>query len=146
VVSSAIDGERFALLSVTGPKSPFSVTSAENVTGTFALQYRLNVINNPSDEGATSPVAGEHWINANGTPIIYETPHTGYYFIAWLIDGSPAGNTTQISVYMDGPHDVEADFSSTNPGSAKLNTTSPLALMAFLSCLVSFRTREEPLA
>jgi len=106
-VSSTISGKRFNLISVTGPSSPFIVTSNVTITGNYKTEYRLIMSTN---SGTTNPSVGEHWYEA-GTVLAIQAfapsviPGERYVWNGWAGMGNGSYSTLDnpASITMNGP-------------------------------------------
>jgi hypothetical protein len=98
-VASMNTGERFILVSVSGPPSPITVMGPVTITGNYKTQYYLT---NIATYGIPTPVSG--WFD-NGTSIDASVP-TPYYFssdtrykcIGWTGTGSVPSSGTDANV------------------------------------------------
>jgi len=75
LVSSSTTGKRFRLVSVTGPSSPITVTSAVTVTGNYMVQWQVTFTHSGLDSSATGTV-----VTVNGVGKSYsDLPFTDWY-------------------------------------------------------------------
>jgi hypothetical protein len=89
-----------------------TAAQADTVTATYKTQYQLTISVSPPSTGTTTPAAGSYWYDS-GTPVsVTATPASGYMFDSWLLDDSPAGSTNPITVTMNAPHNLVAQFLS----------------------------------
>jgi len=64
--------------------------------------------------GTTSPAPGAHTYPSGSSANVEALPSTNYFFDYWVLDGSPAGSDSPISVLMDSDHTLHAVFSLIN--------------------------------
>jgi hypothetical protein len=114
IVESSEPGKRFSRRFITGPASPFKVTTPTLVTGEYATQYCLNVGTKPEDLPA---IPGGGWFYANYFVILTapeEIPVSQgvrYRFSHWSVDGASQGSgINPITVKMDMPHTAIAHY------------------------------------
>ncbi|MEM4168995.1 MAG: hypothetical protein QXY99_02785 [Thermoproteota archaeon] len=113
-VESSETGKRFTLSSVTGPGSPFQVSSSTLIVGNYITQYFLSVETEP--EGLAN-IPGGGWHDAN-TLVSLTAPGAipvsqgvRYRFSHWSIDGASQGpGVNPITVSMDMPHTATAHY------------------------------------
>ena len=77
-------------------------------------QYQLTISVSPPSAGTTAPVVGSYLYDLGTGVTVTATPASGYTFDSWLLDGSPAGSTNPITVTMNAPHNLVAQFLSPN--------------------------------
>ena len=111
-VSSSASGTQF-LLSSSSQSSPYTVTSAVTITGTYTTQYQVTMAVSPSGAGTTSPSVGTAWENA-GSLSISATANSGHIFSSWssstgsiTITSSTSASTTAT---ISGPGTITANF------------------------------------
>lgn len=109
IVLSTISGKRFALVSVTGPSSPITVTSDITVTGNYKTQYYLEV---SSAYGSPSPTSG--WYDAGSSiTASVNSPVSGpagtrYVCTGWTGTGSApsSGMGTSVTFTLNTPSSI----------------------------------------
>jgi hypothetical protein len=100
-----------------GFANPYSVTMNQNHT--LKAFFKFSLVNyvltiTATTGGTTNPAAGTYTY-ANGTSVnVAATPNTGYQFDHWVLDGSPAGSVSPISVLMTSNHTIQAAFVQVN--------------------------------
>lgn len=108
-VGTNVAGKRFELVDVTGPASPFSVTSNTMLTGNYKTQYYFTVY---SAFGAPTPTSG--W-NTGGSEITASIPSpvlgpsgTRYVCVGWTGTGSvpTAGTGTSLTFTLTEPSSI----------------------------------------
>ena len=85
-VTSGTTGKQFRLSS-SSQTSPYTVSGAVTITGTYTTQYQVTFAVSPSGGGSTSPAGTSVWENA-GALSISATPSAGYKFSQWTASGS----------------------------------------------------------
>ncbi|MEM3387884.1 MAG: hypothetical protein QW491_00515 [Thermoproteota archaeon] len=113
-VESSETGKRFTLSSVTGPGSPFQVSSSTLIVGSYVTQYFLSVETEP---GGLANIPGGGWHDAN-TLVSLTAPGAipvsqgvRYRFSHWSIDGASQGpGVNPITVSMSMPHTATAHY------------------------------------
>jgi len=73
----------------------------------FTRQYTLSVGVNPPEGGTVNP-SGLNWLNEGVKAIVMATANSGYEFSSW--SGDIIGNSSSISVTMDSPKSLTANF------------------------------------
>jgi len=109
IVASTADGKRFNLTSMSH-QTPLTVTSATNVTGAYAIQYRLSV------ESAFGVPSGAGWYDGGSTAFASLADGTvsggtgvRYVFTGWERDASGSGLTSD-PILMDRSKTATADW------------------------------------
>ena len=101
VFSSWSDGES-QTHTIETPSSPTTYIAK------FKTQYALTTLANPIDGGTVSP-SGTTWYNSGKVVTVSAKPNTGCSFSGW--SGDLAGKLNPISITMNAPKDVTANFS-----------------------------------
>lgn len=74
--------------------------------------------------GTTDPAPGSHAYDEGTEVTVYASPHTGYRFDHWELDGTPVGTSLSYTVTMDASHELAAIFTEEEepppPGKGKL--------------------------
>jgi len=136
LMASSVSSKRFALIDVTGPASPFTVTSSVNVTGNYETQYYLTVQTDPL---GLATIPGEGWYDYCEIVELTAPTAVGYDFSYWDVDGGTVpGNPIQ--VHMDGPHTATAHYIeipplsvSISPATAKIKIGESVAFTSDVS-------------
>lgn len=76
------------------------------------VNYSLK-IQSPSGSGSTSPSTGTHYYTSGTKVRVTAYPSSGYHFDHWVKDGSNAGSSNPIYVYMGSSHTLKAVFTQT---------------------------------
>ena len=88
----------------------FVMTDDTTVTWNWQTRYKLTMV--VSNDGTTDPVAGDSWQDANAYALVTATPDAGASFISWGgTNTNDIVSGTQVSVFMDGPRTITANFS-----------------------------------
>ncbi len=74
----------------------------------------LTITVNPKDGGETAPLHDVWTYQYGESVLIKEFPKHDYIFEGWYVDGLYRGATTNITVLMDGDHEVDAFFGFTS--------------------------------
>jgi len=126
LISSSVSGKRFALIDVSGPPSPVTVTDALTFTGNYKVQYLLTLCTNG---------LGTHVTNVyNGTDVLGTasdaTPYTEWFdqgsqiqlnidspivdgsqrFVFNYWSGDASGSTRPLSITLDSAKDITANY------------------------------------
>jgi len=119
IVASSVSGKRFALIDVTGPASPFTVTSSVDVAGNYKTQYYLTV---QTDPPGLATIAGEGWYDECENVILTAPSVEGYEFRYWDVDGGSQGDEVNpITVHIDAPHTATAHYTEIPPLSVSIS-------------------------
>lgn len=91
-----------------------------------------------SSGGSTNPTPGNYSYTYGTNLTVTAAPDDGYRLSSWLLDGSPAGNSTNMNVTMNSDHTIEAVFAVDAPEFPNL---APLAifLIALLFIALLYR-------
>jgi hypothetical protein len=101
MVSSAISGKRFNLLSVISPNAQLIVTEPATIIGSYKTQYFLSVRTDPA---GIATIPGEDWYDALQNVTLTAVTVPGYKFEYWDVDGASfAVGVTTVTVFMDSP-------------------------------------------
>ncbi len=135
---NATAGKRYVLTGTTGPASPFTVTAATAVTGTYGTQFQLSLATIPSAVGAgnISGASNGDWLSSGATvnltaatPVLFNSANSRYVFSSWSGDATGSGNP--VSVTMSAPRTVTATYGTehklslaTNPASVGVGSLS----------------------
>jgi uncharacterized repeat protein (TIGR02543 family) len=85
----------------------FTLTNNTAITWNWNTEYYLDTA--VSGSGSLDVAAG--WHAAGSTATVIATADAGWRFDHWMVDGQPAGGTTNVlAVQMDAAHTVEAGF------------------------------------
>ena len=76
------------------------------------LTYRLTILS--STGGTTNPTPGTYTYPAGTVVQVTAIPDTGYRFDHWVLDSSPAGSASPISITMNDDHALQAVFAETH--------------------------------
>jgi PKD repeat protein len=116
----------------------FIINAPSTITWNWKTQYYLTVETNPPD---IADIAGEGWYDPSTNVALTAPPDAGHYeFRYWDVDGVPQDNgTMSISVKMDAPHTVTANYRSAIVGgaAASINSTSPNVWVGLNSLLIA---------
>jgi uncharacterized repeat protein (TIGR02543 family) len=82
-------------------------SSSTTYTANFTTQYTLTSSVGSSGGGTVSP-SGTNWYNSSQSVTVTATANAGYSFSNW--SGDLSGSTTPVSVTMNGPKNVVANF------------------------------------
>jgi len=109
MVSSAISGKRFNLLSVISPNAQLIVTEPATIIGSYKTQYFLSVRTDPA---GIATIPGEDWYDALQNVTLTAVTVPGYKFEYWDVDGASfAVGVTTVTVFMDSPRTATAHYS-----------------------------------
>ncbi len=114
-IVSSISGERFALKSIIGPKSPLSAVSDVTIFAEFEKQYEVTLSISPNIVEAITQPEGIQWISA-GKEVLIETSTSSseFVFSFWNTSNS-AIQFDDIEVYntsivVNGPGNISANY------------------------------------
>ena len=91
-------------------------------TANFGTQYNLTTSVSPAGGGTISP-SGTGWYSGGQTVSVTATASSGYNFTGWI--GDLSGATTPVSVTMNGPRNIGANFAA--PGALSVTSSSGLS-------------------
>ena len=89
--------------------------------------------------GVTNPTPGNYSYPQGTNVTVTATPDDGYQFGNWLLDGSPAGNSNNITITMNSNHTIEAVFSRVVP---EFPSLAPLAIFFIASLFIALLYRK----
>jgi hypothetical protein len=152
-VTSSTSGERFILVNVTGPASPFTVAAPTCVTGNYKTQYLLTVLTNPSELSSQptetplgEPLTSNAWWYDAGTSVLLTAKQVDNYTLSfWDVDGTSQGDMVNpISVVMCAAHIATANYQIVPPPptqtvggySYSLTRNAPASYMGVYATLV----------
>jgi hypothetical protein len=98
-------------------------SQSATLTAIFQQQYSLTI--SAGSGGTTNPAPGTSWISAGQDVSISATPSQGYLFNGWILDGQNAGNSNPISITMNQPHTLIANFAPPGSLCPYVNTEPP---------------------
>ncbi len=114
-----------------GSINPITVTMDNNyeLTAYFALiTYTLTITSTTG--GTTNPAPGTYTYPSGSYAEVTAIPSANYFFDHWILDGSDAGSSNPLSVYMNANHSLQAVFSLINCSltitASAGGTTSPM--------------------
>ena len=116
------DGNTQCILQSSSAAGPINAPTTR--TGTYQTQYQATISAIPSGTGTTNPSTGSHWYDSGTQVSVTATPASSYTFDSWVLDGLPAGSTNPITVTMNAPHNLVAQFLS--PKTIKQNVLDDL--------------------
>jgi hypothetical protein len=106
-----------------GPSSSASVVMNNNI-GEYTrwiTQYILSI--SVTGNGTVSP-SGQNWYDAGSTVVVSETPEgAGWIFAYWELDGQNVGSSPSLTVVMNSPHYLAANFIKPVMESKLINVT-----------------------
>jgi len=140
MISSSVVGKRFALVDVTGPASPITVTSPVVVIGNYKTQYLLTVLTFPSGlspqptrnpEGEAGPANG-WWYDASTSVILTAQSVRGFIFDYWDVDGySQGAGVNPITVDMNSSKTATAHYTVPPLGGYSASLTRQVPKISF---------------
>ena len=95
-------------------------SSAATYTASFDTQYSLTTSINPPAGGTVNP-PGLNWYTSGQGVSILATANTGYSFSGWA--GGLSGSTNPVSLTMDGPKSITANYTQTLPPPVQYSLT-----------------------
>lgn len=114
-IISSISGERFALKSSIGPKSPLSAVSDVTIFAEFEKQYEVTLSVNPNIVDTTTQPEGIQWISA-GKEVLIETSTSSseFVFSFWNTSNSAIQfdeiGVHNTSIVVNGPGNISANY------------------------------------
>jgi hypothetical protein len=115
--------------------NPIAITMNENHTieAVFIAQtFTLTIIANIG--GTTNPTPGNYSYPQGTHVTVTATPDEGYQLSIWLLDGSFAGSSNNITITMCSNHTIKAIFSKIVP---EFPTIAPLAIFFIASLFIA---------
>lgn len=97
-------------LNTTSPELIFSLESNVKIFAIWKTQYHLTININPQGSGM---IKAFEWYDSGSTATIEATPNFGYEFESW--SGNITERSPTISLKMDAPQTINANFKSTFP-------------------------------
>ena len=85
-------------------------SSATTYTASFTTQYSLTTSASPAEGGTVTP-SGTTWYDSGQSVQVQATPASGYVFSSW--SGDLSGFQNPVSITMNGPKNVVANFAQT---------------------------------
>ena len=122
-------------LSSNSTANPLMITMNENHTiqAVFVAQnFTLTIIANSG--GTTNPTLGNYSYLQGTNVTVTATPDDGYQVGSWLLDGSPMGDSNNITITMCSNHTIEVIFSKIVP---EFPTMAPLTIFFVASLFIA---------
>lgn len=125
-----LDGEN------AGSSNPISVSmdAPHTLQPVFSrIQYQLSI--SATDGGTTNPPPGTYYYKAGTYVSVSANAYANYTFSHWILDGSNAGSSNPINVFMDASHSVTAVFEPANTSQSTI-AAAPIPVSSAVSKLI----------
>jgi hypothetical protein len=120
-----LDASSPAIADLDGDGTMDIVFATGNAVHTITvLKYPLTISVSPVGGGTTNPSAGTYQYESGSSVDVTATAASGYTFDSWFLDGTNAGSLNPITVTMNAPHNLVAQFLS--PKAIKSNVLAEL--------------------